>query len=251
MTALRLYPSLDLVIGSLARVAGLLWEKGWAERNAGNISVRIPRAIPGHGRRRFRALARRFPALAGQALLVTATGSRMRDLAARPQRYMGLIRIDPAGGRYEVVWSGSPEPAFEPTSELVSHLAIHDLFLRRGRSNRVVLHTHPDEIIALTHTPAGRRERTLNLVLRRMHPEIGLLVPRGVGLVAYCRPGSWALGLATVRALYKHDIAVWSRHGCCATGDDPVAAFDLVDLVNKAARIYLLTRQSRTGLNFP
>ena len=32
---------LMIAIGQIAEVAGYLWEKGWAERNGGNISVNL------------------------------------------------------------------------------------------------------------------------------------------------------------------------------------------------------------------
>ena len=34
-------PALASEIGKVAEVAGYLWEKGWAERNGGNITVNI------------------------------------------------------------------------------------------------------------------------------------------------------------------------------------------------------------------
>ena len=34
-------PALADEIGKVAEVAGYLWEKGWAERNGGNITVNI------------------------------------------------------------------------------------------------------------------------------------------------------------------------------------------------------------------
>ena len=36
---------LDKVINEIAEVAGYLWEKGWAERNGGNITVNITNEI--------------------------------------------------------------------------------------------------------------------------------------------------------------------------------------------------------------
>ena len=34
-------PALQAEIGKVAEVAGYLWQKGWAERNGGNITVNI------------------------------------------------------------------------------------------------------------------------------------------------------------------------------------------------------------------
>ena len=34
-------PELAAVVEQIAEVAGYLWEKGWAERNGGNITVNV------------------------------------------------------------------------------------------------------------------------------------------------------------------------------------------------------------------
>jgi rhamnulose-1-phosphate aldolase len=38
-----------------------------------------------------------------------------------------------------------------PTSELPSHLAVHNYLLEKGSPYRASLHTHPIELIAMTH----------------------------------------------------------------------------------------------------
>ena len=38
-------PALAAEIEKVAEVAGYLWEKGWAERNGGNITVNIPAQV--------------------------------------------------------------------------------------------------------------------------------------------------------------------------------------------------------------
>ncbi|MDX9774189.1 MAG: class II aldolase/adducin family protein [Bacteroidales bacterium] len=74
--------------GNIASVAGWLWQRGWAEKNAGNISVRVndedrisvadlsnPKTVP---------LQKGVPSLAGASGLVTGTNCRMRDVATTP-----------------------------------------------------------------------------------------------------------------------------------------------------------------------
>jgi rhamnulose-1-phosphate aldolase len=243
------------IIRATAEAGSLLWAKGWAEKNAGNISINvssfmnIPRgrsagAVP-------RKLASRFPSLKGQFLLVTQTGSRMRDLARDPETNLGLVRISASGAAYHVVWSGRDLRSFEPTSEFPVHLAIHNFFKARRRPNRAILHTHPDELIALTHSPAFRNEAAMNRLLRGLHPEVGLFIPRGVGLTPYRKPGSQALGKATVRTLSDHDIVLWPKHGCLATGENILEVFDLIDILNKAAKIYFLCRSAGFRIGKP
>jgi rhamnulose-1-phosphate aldolase len=236
------------IIRSAQEVAGRLWDRGWAEKNAGNFSINISflqlRTLKLSAPSK---LGRRFPALARQSLLVTATGSRMRDLARDPMPHLGIIRIGERGETYQTVVLDRDRPRFTPTSELPSHLAIQESFLKRRTDHRVVLHTHPDELVALTHLPAGRTARDLNRILRTMHPEVPCFLPGGVGLVHFLKPGSSALGEASVREFQRHDIVLWAKHGCLAAGSDIVDIFDLIDVLNKAAKIFFLCR--RDGFN--
>jgi len=69
------------IILELADVAGFLWDRRWAERNAGNISVNITSPFPRQGigqvlNLSFSATPRTYPELSGQLLLITSTGSR-------------------------------------------------------------------------------------------------------------------------------------------------------------------------------
>jgi len=232
------------IVCAIREVASRLWEKGWAEKNAGNISINVSPFMPVRsGPVKYsatRKLSGRFPALAGQSLLITATGSRMRDLARDPGSNLAIVRINGRGDAYQVVWSGRDPLLFAPTSEFPSHLAIQEFFRIQRRGNKAVLHTHPDELVALTHIPVYQNARNLNRLLRAMHPEIEYFIPRGVGLVPLLKPGSPALGRATVRSLVRHDIVLWERHGCLATGSDIIDIFDLVDIMNKAAKIFFL-----------
>ena len=41
MSILDNRPGLDNVVGQVAETAGYLWQKGWAERNGGNITVNV------------------------------------------------------------------------------------------------------------------------------------------------------------------------------------------------------------------
>ena len=113
---------------------------------------------------------------------------------------------------------------------------------------KVVLHTHPDELVALTHLPETNNQNALNWALWGMIPEVKLFVSRGVGLVPYRLAGTDALAQATVEVLNKgYKVAVWEKHGALAVGADPEEAFDRVDVMNKAAKVYLLCKQ--TGQN--
>jgi rhamnulose-1-phosphate aldolase len=234
--------ALERAIAQAAEVAGHLWERGWAERNAGNFSIDVtgdlPSWLPAGDSYPAGSAPVPFPELAGRALWVSATGSRMRDLARAPQEYCGLIRIASDGATYGVAWGPS---SFRPTSELATHLAVHAALRRRGATARAVLHSHPTELIALTHLPALTQER-LNHLLWSMTPETVVLAPGGVALIPYLPPGSAEVGTATARASEQHALVVWEKHGATVIGDDLLDAFDLLDAINKSAALYLACR---------
>ena len=145
-------PALKAEIDKVAEVAGYLWQKGWAERNGGNITVNVTelvddalRAMPAISP--ARPIGQTLPRLAGCWFDCKGTGRRMRDLARDPMANGSLIRILPAGDAYEIV----ADAPVTPTSELPSHLAVHDWLIATGSPYRASLHTHPIELVALTH----------------------------------------------------------------------------------------------------
>lgn len=235
------------IISEVAEVAGLLWQRGWAERNAGNISVclkDLPKSdFPAHYQRTDIPLPERAGDVAGMSFFITATNHRMRDLAHKPMENALIIRITEDGAAYNIISHIGPTE-LRPTSELASHLAIHSLIIRRGTAHRVVMHTHAKELIALTQIKELCDEKRLNSLLWGMHPETKLLVPDGVGFVPYFIPGTTALGEATVKALEKHDIALWEKHGVFAIGTNPHETFDLIDILTRSASIYFLCRSA-------
>ncbi len=232
-------------IAELADTAQHLWDKGWAERNGGNISVEVTEALAsvvgGRHQEPFRHHAVPHPELAGRSFLVTGAGTRMRDVAKEPAANCCVLRASDRLDGYATLWGGE-RPGFQPTSELASHLAVHALLLRAGRQQKAFLHTHPDDLIALTHLPQYGDERALNQLLWSMHPEVKIVIPEGIGFAPYRPPGSDALADVTLAALAEHRVAVWEKHGCVAVGAGPAEAFDLIDTVNKAAGICFLCK---------
>ncbi len=238
-------PALWRVLADLAATAEILWQRGWAERNAGNLSFDVTDIVPassGGGPATPVVPGAAFSELAGRRLLVTATGSRMRDLAREPDLGCGVLEFAAGGAGYGVVWQGAEGAGFAPTSELPAHLGIHAALRRRRSPCRAIVHTHPVELLALSHDPALGDEARLDRALRAMHPELVVVVPDGLARVAYETPGSAAQGAAAGAAMERHQVALWVKHGAVAVGPDFASAFDLIDTVNKAARMRLLCR---------
>ncbi len=240
------YPALAPHVEEMTEISAYLWEKGWAERNAGNLSIDVTELLaagapPADGA--WRALDNRYSLLAGRCFLVTGTGRRFRDLARNPAGAACLLRLDDRGAGFRVLWGGADDPQFRPTSEFPAHLRVHEFLRETGAREKAVLHTHPTELVALTHLPEYGDEAKLNRALFAVHPEIRVCVARGVGYVPYTVPGSEALAQATVAALRRgHGVALWEMHGCVAVGKDAVEAFDAIDTLNKGAQLILLCR---------
>jgi rhamnulose-1-phosphate aldolase len=228
----------------IASVAGFLWQRGWAERNGGNISVRMEHANTADsfslGEVEPHSLQHPFSKLDGKIFYVTGTGERMRDVAVSPLNYGLIIRILNNG----TSWIPLAGNTNAPTSELVSHLAIHQQFIENRSENRAVLHTHPTELIALTHCPPFLEPGTLTKMLWSMIPETRVFVPRGVGLIPYRMTGTAELARETIKALVNHDVVLWEKHGVLAVGEDILSCFDTIDTLTKSAQIYLAAKMA-------
>ena len=237
-------PALKAGIDQVAEVAGYLWEKGWAERNGGNITVNVTefvddsmRALPAISEPR--AIGKVLPRLEGAWFYCKGTGRRMRDLAREPMANGSIIRIRPGCDTYEIV----ADAPVAPTSELPSHLAVHDYLLAKGSPYRASLHTHPIELVALTHSPHWLVKDAATRMLWSMIPETKAFCPRGLGMVPYMMPSSQELAEATIRTIDEdYDVVMWEKHGVFAVDTDIMSAFDQVDVLNKAAQIYIAAR---------
>lgn len=230
-------------IEKVSEVAGYLWEKGWAERNGGNIVVNVTEYIDDELKSLpaiapVVPMAQELPNLKGCWLFCKGTNRRMRDLARFPMENGSIIRICDDCRSYEIV----ADNPVKPTSELASHLAIHSLMLKRGNGYKASLHTHPIELVALTHHRPFLEKDVLTRMLWSMIPETRAFCPKGLGIIPYEMPSSTALADATVAQLDEYDVVMWEKHGVCAVGPEIGEAFDQVDVLNKAALIYEASR---------
>jgi rhamnulose-1-phosphate aldolase len=230
-------------ISKVSEIAGYLWQRGWCERNAGNISVNLTGLtnIENKDLLPERYIKSDLPIEASEMIIfISGTGERLRELVSKPAKVSCIIYIDNDASGYYIVWGGDNNPNLRPTSEFVSHLGIHIANAKKGTDARCVLHTHPIELIAISHHPQlGTDEAVLNKALWSMLPEIRVFVPNGILIAPYELPGSEALANRTIEGLKTRDVILWSKHGALAVGKDAIEAFDYIDVANKGATIYL------------
>ena len=153
-------------VNEVAEVAGYLWQKGWAERNGGNIVINITdcvdeeiRRLPSLGERL--AIGTTLPHLQDCYFYCKGTNRRMRDLAREPMANGSVIRITDDCAHYEII----ADQAVRPTSELPSHLSVHDYLIAKGSNYKASLHTHSAsmvEIFIVTSSSTSSSMRTVS-----------------------------------------------------------------------------------------
>jgi len=241
---------LQELLGGLMRrsseTARYLWQKGWAEANAGNLSINArlktdqnamndcltEKVLLGEGVS--------CKHLGGCLILISGTGARFRDIADDPEKGMCVIRITDDGKAYQYYNPAASSVQSKPTSELATHLKLHDYLAGTHSVSKVVLHTHPTELVALTHIRKFWNEDIFNGIILGMLPEVKVILSEGAGLVDYALPGSVRLADATLQKLAEgYRTILWQKHGCLAVSDDPIKAFDMIDILNKGAQVLL------------
>ena len=233
-------PALQQEIEKIAEVAGYLWQNGWAERNGGNITVNITEYADAEIRQMAPIsdviqIGVTLPTLKGCYFYCKGTGKRMRDLARRPMDNGSIIRILDDCASYVII----ADEAVMPTSELPSHLIVHAKQIEKGTGYKATVHTHPIELVAMSHCRKFLGKDVLTKILWSMIPETKAFCPLGLGIVPYELPGSTLLADATLRELEDYDVVLWEKHGVFAKGTDVMDAFDQIDVLSKSAKIYI------------
>lgn len=225
------------------KICAITWDSyqhGWDERNGGNVSLRLTT----DDLKEFsnidkvkRVLDLGFDAkkLAGQYFLVTGTGRYFRNVIDQPQLDLGLVRISDDGQKGELMWGF--EDGGQPTSEFPSHLMSHIACLQFDSQQRVVMHCHPTNVIALSFTQ-DLDERHWSRLLWKMQAESLVVFPEGIGMIPYMTPGTNEIGEATAKKMQDFRVVIWPHHGIFGVGSNLDEAFGLIETVEKAALIY-------------
>lgn len=221
-----------------------LYRLGWDERNGGNLSYLLyDEDIDGYldTDKVIRTIPMSFDAseIAGKIFLVTGTGKYFKNVQYDPERNLGIVRISSCGTECELLWGYSDGGKF--TSELPAHLMSHMTRLKLDPAHRVVMHTHPTYTIAMSliHTTC---EREFTRSLWKMQTESIVVFPEGVSVLPWMVCGNNEIGKATAEKLENARLCVWTTHGIYGTGKDLDEAFGLIETVEKAAQLYMLTR---------
>lgn len=227
----------------MIRTVTNMYSHGWDERNGGNISLmldenevmkyldtsNIIRTIP---------IGFVAQELANKYLLVTGTGKYFKNVQYSPASNLGLLRVSEDGATAQLLWGFSDGGKF--TSELPAHLMSHRTRLAIDPDNRVVMHCHPSNILAMTYVHS-LDEREFTRTLWQMCTECIVVFPDGVNVLPWMLCGTNEIGQATSDKMATARLVVWAQHGIYGAGRDLDETFGLIETAEKAAEIYMKT----------
>ncbi|EMH4165187.1 rhamnulose-1-phosphate aldolase [Pluralibacter gergoviae] len=227
------------------------WLKGWDERNGGNLTLRLddadiaPYEADFHPQPRYIALSQPMPALANTPFIVTGSGKFFRNVQLSPAANLGVVKVDSDGAGYHILWGLTDDAV--PTSELPAHFLSHcERIKATGGKDRVIMHCHATNLIALTYV----LENSTEMFTRKLwegSTECLVVFPDGVGILPWLVPGTDEIGEATAQSMHKHSLVLWPFHGVFGSGPTLDEAFGLIDTAEKSAEI-LVKVQSMGGM---
>ena len=118
----------------------------------------------------------------------------------------------------------------------MSHMAR----LKVDPENRVVMHSHPTYTLAMNYVHE-LDERKFTHTLWEMCTECIVVFPDGVGVLPWMLCGTNSIGEATAKKMEEFRLVVWGMHGIYGAGKTLDETFGLIETVEKAAQIYMLT----------
>ena len=228
-------------MAEMIRTATNMYAHGWDERNGGNISMLLDEAeVREH--LTFPAIVRTIPTgfeapeLDGKIFLVTGTGKYFKNVQYDPAKNLGIVRLANSGTEAEVLWGFSDGGKF--TSEFPAHMMSHVARLAVDPQNRVVMHCHPTNLLAMTYVH-DLDERAFTRTLWQMCTECIVVFPDGVNVLPWMLCGTNEIGEATAKKMATARLVIWAQHGIYGAGKDLDETFGLIETAEKAAEIYM------------
>ena len=228
-------------VQEMIRTTANMYNHGWDERNGGNISLMLDEEEVAEYldvNAVIRDIPTGFdaPELDGGYFLVTGTGKYFKNVQYDPARNLGIIRVTGGGLTARLLWGFTDGGKF--TSEFPAHMMSHVARLKVNPSNRVVMHCHPANLLAMTYVH-DLSSRAFTRTLWQMCTECIVVFPEGVNVLPWMLCGTNEIGVATAEQMETARLVVWSQHGIYGAGTDLDETFGLIETAEKAAEIYM------------
>ena len=227
----------------IMRIIANMYRLGWDERNSGNISLLLDENETGEylvtgGVNRTFPLDFDAQALAGKFFLVTGTGKYFKNVQYNPQENLGIVRISADGKSARLLWGFSG--GADPTSEFSVHLMCHIARLGVNPENRIIMHAHPANLIAMSFVHSID-EKEFTRTLWQLCIEGIMVFPEGIAVLPWMLCGTNEIAQATAKKMEDFRLVVWSGHGIFGAGNSIDEAFGLIETAEKAAEIHIKT----------
>ena len=246
-------PTLEQLLIEIGEVGSWLAQMNACEGAAGNISVCMGWEVDGSDHfpdSRPIDLPFAAPDMAGKSILITGSGTRLRDLLKDPHGTLGLLRIQKQG-KSALLFTNPRQTFKRLTGEFNTHLSLHQrAFASATATFNAVVHAQPPHLTYLTSIPEYQDSLHFSRAICRWQPEMLLVFPRGVAFLPFRVPNSEAL-MSTTRSVDGDlNLIVWAKHGVIAISNQSVSqALDLIEYAETGARYeYLnLVNHNRAG----
>lgn len=231
-------------VKTMCETTANMYRLGWDERNGGNISYLLDEREAGEyldlsaPPKRVIPTGFRIPDLDGKIFIVTGTGKYFRNVISDPENNLGIVRIRDEGKSAELLWGFADGGKF--TSEFPSHMMCHAERLKTDPQNKAIIHCHPTYTLAMNYVHE-LDEKKLTHTLWQMSTECIVVFPDGVGVLPWMLCGTNEIGEATAAKMKDFRLVVWAMHGIYGAGKDMDECFGLIETVEKAAQVYMLT----------
>ena len=230
-------------VEEMRKTTANMYRLGWDERNGGNISYLLDAEEVGEFldlNHVIRTIPLGFDAtsIIGKIFIVTGTGKYFKNVDADPETNLGIVRIASDGQTAELLWGYKDGGKF--TSEFPAHLMSHMARLSVDPANRVVMHCHPTYTLAMNYVHE-LDEKKFTHTLWEMCTECIVVFPDGIGVLPWMLCGTNSIGEATAEKMKEFRLVVWGMHGIYGAGKTMDETFGLIETVEKAAQIYMLT----------
>ena len=225
----------------MIRTVTNMYAHGWDERNGGNISLMLDESevkeyLDADAVLRTIPTGFTAPELDGRYFLVTGTGKYFKNVQYAPDVNLGIVRLTENGEKADLLWGYTDGGQF--TSEFPAHMMSHVARLKVDGKNRVVMHCHPANLLAMTYVHT-LDEIAFTRTLWQMCTECIVVFPEGVNVLPWMLCGTNEIGEATAEKMLTARLVVWSQHGIYGAGSDLDETFGLIETAEKAAEIYM------------
>lgn len=232
------------MVRSIADMCNIIYEAGWGEFHAGNLSYILEEEeVLKHFENKrehtvMHTLEVHCPDLKNKYFLVTAAGAFFKNIVKDPEQTLGIIQINDEGSAFRIIWGFHGERF--PTSELPTHLLCHSTRLQTDKANRMVLHCHPTYTIAMTFVHELEQANFIK-TMWSLNSECVLAFPEGIGVLPWMVCGNGDIGWQSAQKMKEFRTVLWPFHGILVAGRSVDQVMGLLETIEKSAKVFVLT----------